>query len=83
MALTATRTLQRVETYPDNRVMVIYEVTVDDPNDNLLPLTSSQLVTLEPLTPSTDDEGNAINIPTDVSNHDPLVQTICNAVWNG
>lgn len=79
--LTATKKVQRVEVYEDTRVMVVYEITVDDPNDDLLPATSNQVVHLEKETVSVDEDGNETTTVTDVSGHDPLVQTICNAVW--
>lgn len=79
--LTATKKVQRVEVYEDTRVMVVYEITIDDPNDDLLPATSNQVVHLNKDAVSVDDEGVETTVVTDVSNHDPLVQTICEAVW--
>ena len=81
MALTATKSVQRVEVYGDKRVMVVYEITIDDPNDDLLPAVSNQVIHLQKETMSMDEEGNETTTATDVSGHDPLVQTICNAVW--
>jgi hypothetical protein len=81
MALTATKAVQRVEVYGDNRVMVVYEITIDDPNDNLLPATSNQVVHLNPTTMTVDEDGVETTVATDVSSHDELVQTICTAVW--
>lgn len=79
--LTATKKVQRVEVYEDKRVMVVYEITIDDPNDDLLPAVSNQVVHLNKDAVSVDDEGVETTVVTDVSNHDPLVQTICEAVW--
>jgi hypothetical protein len=79
--LTATKKVQRVEVYEDKRVMVVYEITVDDPNDDLLPAVSNQVIHLQKETVTVDEDGNETTVVTDVSNHDPLVQTICNAVW--
>lgn len=79
--LTATKKVQRVEVYEDKRVMVVYEITVDDPNDDLLPAVSNQVIHLQKETVSVDEEGNETTTVTDISGHDPLVQTICNAVW--
>ena len=81
MSLTATKKVQRVEVYGDKRVMVVYEITIDDPNDDLLPAVSNQVVHLNPTTVTLDDQGVETTTATDVSGHDPLVQTICNAVW--
>ena len=80
--MTVTKKVQRVEVYEDTRIMVVYEITVDDPNDNLLPATSNQVVHLQKETVSVDEDGNETTTVTDVSGHDPLVQTICNAVWS-
>lgn len=79
--LTATKKVQRVEVYEDTRVMVVYEITVDDPNDDLLPAVSNQVIHLQKETVSVDEDGNETTTVTDVSGHDQLVQTICNAVW--
>ena len=81
MALTATKKVQRVEVYEDKRVMVVYEITIDDPNDDLLPATSNQVVHLNPTAVTVDDEGVETTVATDVSAHDELVQTICTAIW--
>lgn len=81
MSLTATKKVQRVEVYGDKRVMVVYEITIDDPNDDLLPAVSNQVVHLNPTAVTVDDEGVETTTATDVSAHDELVQTICNAVW--
>lgn len=79
--LTATKKVQRVEVYEDKRVMVVYEITIDDPNDDLLPAVSNQVVHLNPTAVTVDDEGVETTVATDVSAHDALVQTICTAVW--
>ena len=81
MLFRSTKKVQRVEVYDDARVMVVYEITVDDPNDDLLPAVSNQVIHLHKSDVSVDEEGNEITTVTDVSSHDPLVQTICNAVW--
>jgi hypothetical protein len=79
--LTATKKVQRVEVYGDKRVMVVYEITIDDPNDDLLPAVSNQVVHLVKETSTADEDGVETVTPTDISSHDALVQTICNAVW--
>lgn len=81
MSLTATKNVQRVEVYEDKRVMVVYEITIDDPNDDLLPATSTQVMHLVKEITTADEEGVETVTPTDISSHDALVQTICNAVW--
>jgi hypothetical protein len=81
MALTATKKVQRVEVYEDKRIMVVYNITIDDPNDDLLPAVSNQVIHLNKETVSVDEDGNETTSVTDVSNHDPLVQTICTAIW--
>ena len=81
MAITKTTTVQRVEVYPDNRLMVVYTDVFDDPDDDQLPHTSQRVVHLSKIISTTDEEGNGTEAPTDVSGHDPLVQTIAAAVW--
>ena len=83
MAITKTTTVQRVEVYPgdDPRLMVVYNDLFDDPDDDQLPHESQRVVHLNKMTSTTDEEGNFTETPTDVSGHDPLVQTIAAAVW--
>ena len=78
MAITIERKVQRVEVYPANgdelaRLMVVYEHTIDDPDDDQLPVQSTKVVNLN----SVDSNGDA----TDVTAHDQIVQDICAAVW--
>ena len=78
MAITLTRTVQRVETYPAvtsgeegettyPTLMVVYNDMFDDPNDDKLPVTANKVVHLS--------HGD------DVSGEDALVQTIASAIW--
>ena len=76
--------MQRVEVYGNKRIMVVYEYTFDDTEDAELPVTTQKVMHLESVTysdvnPDTEDE--PVANPTDLSSHDPLVQTICAAVW--
>lgn len=74
MAITNTRTVQRVEVYPavsedtKPRLMVVYEHTFDDTSDADLPVVTTKVKHLEATT-------------TDISGEDQLVQDICNALW--
>jgi hypothetical protein len=81
MAITKTSTIQRVEVYEDARLMVVYNDVFDDPDDDQLPHKSTRVVHLGKMTSTTDEEGNVTETATDVSKHDPLVQTIAAAVW--
>jgi hypothetical protein len=79
MAITLTRTVQRVETYPlvnaesetvsetKPTVMVVYNDVFDDPDDDQLPVTATKVKNL--------------NCTDDVTGEDTLVQTICTAIW--
>ena len=79
MAITLTRTVQRVETYPlvdassetvsDTKptVMVVYNEMFDDPDDAQLPVTATKV--------------SHFNCTDDVTGEDALVQTICTAIW--
>ena len=79
MAITLTRTVQRVETYPAMtpglegettypRLMVVYNDLFDDVNDDQLPVTATKVLHFS--------KGD------DVSNQDTLVKTIATAIWS-
>jgi hypothetical protein len=78
MAITMTRTVQRIETYPAApaeegettypTLMVVYNDTFDDPDDNQLPVVATKVMNFS--------EGD------DVSGEDDLVQTIAAAIWS-
>lgn len=81
MAITKTTTVQRVEVYPDNRLMVVYNDLFDDPDDDQLPHESQRVVHLTKMISTTAEDGTVTETAADVSGHDPLVQTIAAAVW--
>ena len=56
-------------------VEVIYEEFFDDPDDSLLPITTSRAVYLHKYV---EDGGSA----TDYSGEDQLVQDVCGAIWS-
>ena len=87
MAITKKTKVQRVEVYsPVNssaasttndaheRVMVVYEDTLDDSADADLPVTATRV---KHLSKFIEDGGAA----TDYSGEDTLVKTICTAIW--
>ncbi len=83
MAITLTRTVQRIETYPATppmpapegdepektypTMMVVYNDVFDDPKDDQLPVTATKVMNFS--------KGD------DVSKEDALVQTIATAIW--
>lgn len=78
MAITLTRTVQRVETYPAAEpapegettyptLMVVYNDLFDDADDDQLPVTATKVLHFS--------KGD------DMSNEDALVQTIATAIW--
>ena len=87
MAIEHTRKVNRVNVMPcfynekKPTVEVYYEYTFDDTEDDQLPVVTQKQLYLEKQTVSVDEDGNETTTVTDVSGHDPLVQTICNAVW--
>ena len=81
MAITKTTTVQRVEVYPDDRMMIVYNEHFDDPDDDQLPHQSQRQVSLTRMTTTMTEDGSITETATDVSGHDPLVQTIAAAVW--
>ena len=99
MAITKTTSVQRVEVYPKANasaeatisaawptLMVFYEDTLDDAEDNDLPVTATRVKHLEKftITYGTDSEGNPTesSAATSVSGEAQLVQDICGAVWS-
>jgi len=87
MAITLTRTVQRVETYPAQdstaaddsnskypTLMVVYNDVFDDKNDAQLPVTATKVLHFSKYV----EEGGA---ETDMSKEDALVKTIATAVW--
>jgi len=77
MAITLTRTVQRIETYPAvpaeegettyPTLMVVYNDVFDDPDDEQLPVTASKVL--------------HFNQGDDMTGEDALVQTIATAIW--
>ena len=78
MAITLTRTVQRIETYPAQppaeegettypTLMVVYNDVFDDPDDEQLPVTATKV--------------SHFSHGDDVSGEDQLVQDIASAIW--
>ena len=67
-------------------ITVVYKDTLDDSEDADLPVTATRIKHLEKftITHGTDSEGNPTECSTAtvVSNEDPLVRTICTALWS-
>ena len=87
MAITLTRTVQRVETYPladstaaddtnakHPTLMVVYNDLFDDVSDDQLPVTATKVLNFSKYV----EDGGAA---TDMSGEDALVQTIATAIW--
>ena len=84
MAITNTRTLERIEVVPqtDDPVLNVYYVnTFDDSTDDRLPTSTTTVVSLMRNTTMVDSEGTPTTTATDVTGEDQLVQDICAAVW--
>ena len=94
MAITKTTSVQRCEVYPQSdadaantlnagnpTVMVVYEDSMDDPDDNDLPVVATRAKHLKRYTVTMDDDGNETSTATDVTGEDQLVQDICGAIW--
>ena len=78
MAITNTRTVQRIETYPalvgdDPTMMVVYEHTFDDTTDAALPVTSTVVKHLQRNTVTVADDGTETSTATDVTGENQLV----------
>ena len=86
MAITKTRTVQRLEVYPavgdqDEVVHVVYNHIFDDSSDDELPVTHTHAKVLKKTTTTLNDDGEDVVSNTDVSGEDQLVQDVCAAVW--
>ena len=99
MAITKTTKVQRCEVYPKSdasaestvsaawpTLMVVYEDTLDDAEDNDLPVTATRVKYFEKftITYETDSEGNTTesSAATSVSGEDALVQSLCSTLWS-
>lgn len=67
MAIEHTRSVQRIECYPNGNVMVVYLDKFDDPNDDMLPTETNKVIHLAP--------------HSDVSKHLQYVQDVCAGAW--
>lgn len=94
MAITNTRTVQRIETYPPSdssaasslnagnpSMMIVYTHTFDDSSDAELPVTTDKVKRLIRYTITVADDGTETSTATDVTGEDQLVQDICAAIW--
>lgn len=87
MAITNTRSVQRVEVYPaadsdsDATMMVVYEHTFDDSDDDSLPVTTMATKHLVRNAVTVAEDGSQTVTATDVSGEDQIVQDLCGAVW--
>jgi hypothetical protein len=94
MAITNTRTVQRIETYPamdssaasslsagNPTVMVVYQHTFDDSSDAELPVTTNKVKHLQRYIITVAEDGTESSAATDVTGEDQLVQDICGALW--
>lgn len=84
MAITNTRTVQRVEvqtTDSDPNVFVVYVHTFDDPSDDQLPAETEKTKWLQRYTVTVAEDGTETSTATDVTGEDQLVQDICGAIW--
>jgi len=82
-----TRSVQRCEVYGPvdgelPTVMVVYSDSFDDPDDDTLPVETIKTVHLHHSNSQMDEEGITTETVTDISGEDPMVVTICNAVWD-
>ena len=95
MAITNTRTVQRIETYPKSdssaasstnagnpTLMVVYQHTFDDSSDAELPVTTDKVKHLSRYTITVADDGTESSAATDVTGEDQLVQDICGGIWS-
>ena len=84
MAITNTRTVQRIEVFAADavnnypRMTVVYTYCFDDTEDDQLPVETQKV---KHLTKYVMERGGETEVLTDISGEDALVQTIAAAVW--
>ena len=90
MAITKTKTLVKIEVLygvGEPGVQVHEQVTIDDPNDNTLPITTNTLRSVERVSRTTTyDETTGEPTVTEIDNdwrtgEDSAVLAVCDAVW--
>lgn len=86
MAITKTRKVVRLEIIPQDGDMkpvvnFYYQYSIDDPNDDELPIVTQKAISLQDITRTPNDDGTVTETPTDLTGHDDLVVAVCNAVW--
>ena len=88
MAITSTRSVQRIETYPaqssgeEAAVMVVYVYTFDDSEDDELPLRNEKVKHIRRYQEQAPSEESQAPVATDYSAEDALVRSICDAIWS-
>lgn len=84
MAITNTRTVERIEIYPndpDPSLMVVYHHLFDDTTDDDLPVPTTRTKMLTRYVTTTGEDGTETSTATDITGEDQLVQDVCAAVW--
>lgn len=87
MAITNTRAVKECVVYPamdessGASLMVVYQHTFDDTEDDSLPASSIVTKHLHRYVLTVDGEGEETSTATDVTGEDQLVQDICGALW--
>jgi len=87
MAIINSRILEFVQVYPapngegNPRVIAQYIFEFDDTEDAELPVKTRKNYTLVKTRVTLNEAGEEVEELNDHSSHDPLVQTICAAVW--
>ena len=95
MAITKTRTLQRLEVYPvadttaadtensgNPTIMVNYNHVFDDSTDSELPAATNQVKHLHRYVVTHNDDGTTTSTATDVTGELQLVQDVAAALWS-
>lgn len=84
MAIKKTTKLQRVEVNineSDINIHAYHQITLDDPSDDQLPVTTGSSKFYQKMTTTVAADGTESSVATDMSGADALVQKIATAVW--
>ena len=84
MAMTQTKTVERVQVHKINDewfLRVMDRITIDDPDDDQLPIYKDSERNISRYVATTDENGVETVNPRDLSGEDQVVQDIAAAVW--
>ena len=83
MAITKTESISRIEIIMEQtpRLNVLYDVLIDDPDDDLLPVRTNRSIEIQKRKPVVDADGNQTEVIANPDEYDQVIQDILNILW--